>query len=98
MLRAPQYYAFTADNSTFGALRVAEGALEWPGIATAPFAVARGHFGRCGTAQGTAVAAQIAEEMGDDDDAARLYRSAAALGYARASALENDAASRKTEL
>ena len=30
--------------------------------------------------------------------AARLYRSAAALGYARASALENDAASRKTEL
>ena len=52
----------------------------------------------CGTAQGTAVAAQIAEEMGDDDDAARLYRSAAALGYARASALENDAASRKTEL
>jgi hypothetical protein len=36
--------------------------------------------------------------MGDDDDAARLYRSAAALGYARASALENDAASRKTEL
>ena len=56
------------------------------------------HFERCGTAQGTAVAAQIAEEMGDDDDAARLYRSAAALGYARASALENDAASRKTEL
>ena len=59
---------------------------------------ARVHFERCGTAQGTAVAAQIAEEMGDDDDAARLYRSAAALGYARASALENDAASRKTEL
>ena len=64
MLRATQYYAFTGENSTFGALRVAEGALEWPGIATA----------------------------------ARLYRSAAALGYARAAALENDAASRKTEL
>ena len=59
---------------------------------------ARVHFERCGTAQGTAVAAQIAEEMGDDDAAARLYRRAAALGYARASALENDAASRKTEL
>ncbi len=42
MLRAPQYYAFTGDNSTFGALRVAEGALEWPGIATAQFAVLLG--------------------------------------------------------
>ena len=41
MLRATQYYAFTGDNSTFGALRVAEGALEWPGIATAQFAVLR---------------------------------------------------------
>ena len=76
MLRAPQYYAFTADNSTFGALRVAEGALEWPGIATAPFAVLPGLLA----------------------PASALYRSAAALGYARASALENDAASRKTEL
>ena len=41
MLHAPRYYAFTGDNSTFGALRVAEGALEWPGIATAQFAVLR---------------------------------------------------------
>ena len=30
------------------------------------------------------MAAQIAEEMGDDDDAARLYRSAAAQGHAKA--------------
>ena len=28
MLRAPQYYAFTADNSTFGALRVADFAID----------------------------------------------------------------------
>ena len=42
MLHAPRYYAFTGDNSTFGALRVAEGALEWPGIATAQFAVLPG--------------------------------------------------------
>ena len=42
MLRSPQYYAFAGANSSFGAIRVAEGALEWPGIATAQFAVLPG--------------------------------------------------------